>query len=250
MSLPHNHNHHEDVLHSYPHTPAVTAQRLCVRFGDHQVLDHVSFAIPQGAVSAIIGPNGSGKTTLARAILGLQTIQEGRIELFGQTQKIATASIGYVPQYFQLDRSFPMTATEFLHITARPTPSDLSSIWSRIGLSTQVAQQLIGHLSGGQLQRLLIGQALLRKPDLLILDEPDANIDIAGERQIEDILKEYTHQGGTVILISHDISFVARAVQHVICLNNALVCSGPPHEALTQETLQRLFEHASLYHHH
>jgi ABC-type Mn2+/Zn2+ transport system ATPase subunit len=244
MSLQDN---HKDPVGNHA---AISVQNLCVAFGENLVVDHVSFAVPKGAVSAVIGPNGSGKTTLVRALIGLQSFAHGSVTLFGQPLGAHTATIGYVPQYFAFDRSLPMTCEEFLQWISGAAASEIAAIWKRIGLSDQVRAKLIGSLSGGQMQRLLIGQALLQKPDLLILDEPDANIDVAGERQLEEILKEYTRQGGSVVLISHDVSFVARAVEHVICLNKQLVCTGSPHDALTEKTLKSLFQNASLYHHH
>lgn len=236
--------------HAPQSSPAISVQNLCISFGDTTVVDHVSFAIPRGAVSAIIGPNGSGKTTLVRAIIGLQSYQDGSIELFGNPLSAHSATIGYVPQYFSFDRSFPMTSEEFLVWMTRADAKAREAIWKTIGLNKSARHKTIGALSGGQMQRLLIGQALLQNPDLLILDEPDANIDIAGERQLEEILKEYTRKGGTVILISHDVSFVARAVEHVVCLNKKLICTGTPHETLNEKTLGSLFQNAALYHHH
>lgn len=244
MSSPASHKHAPEE------TAAVSVQNLSISFGDNRVVDHATFAVPKGMVSAIIGPNGSGKTTLIRAILGLQAYQSGSITLFGNGREVHSAVIGYVPQYFSFDRSLPMTSAEFLHWTTSASPSAIADIWSKIGLGARAQKTLIGGLSGGQMQRLLIGQALLQKPDLLILDEPDANIDVEGERQLEEILKEYTRAGGSVILISHDVSFVARAVEHVICLNKQIVCTGSPKETLSEANLREVFDNASLYHHH
>lgn len=231
--------------------PAITVKNLCIAFGVTHVIDHVSFAIPKGAVSAIIGPNGSGKTTLIRAILGLQEYG-GNITLFGEPEGKQSCTIGYVPQRFDFDRTTPMTAEEFLMwtITQSKNHEDPEKVWKTVGLDESAKKTLIGELSGGQMQRLLLAQALLQKPDLLILDEPDANIDTTGEKQLEDIMKEYCNRGGTVVMISHDITFVARAVEHVICLNKQLVCSGPPAKTLSHEALEQLFHNANPYHHH
>lgn len=231
-------------------TLAITAKNLCISFGTTHVINHVSFAIPKNTINAIIGPNGSGKTTLIKAILGLQSYG-GELQVFGQKPGKQKSIIGYVPQRFDFDRSIPMTAIEFLNWTNKNQEKDhIADIWTKVGLKNSVEKTLVGQLSGGQLQRLLLAQALIQKPDLLILDEPDANIDSSGERQLEDILKEYTKQGGTVILISHDISFVARSVEYVICINSDLICSGPPKTTLTQKNIDSLFAGTQPYHHH
>jgi len=220
-------------------------EHLTISFNQQPVLKDVSFTIQPGDLVAIVGPNGSGKTTLMRALLGLQPYQEGVIKLFDQPVQAHYGNIGYVPQQFKPDKSVPMTVGEFLEISRnKRTPIHrIKESLEEVGLHpvTSACKQL-STLSGGQLQRVLIARAIMHHPDLLFLDEPSTGIDIAGEQTLFELITTLNREHGmTVIMISHEINMVATTVNHVLCLNTSLVCSGPPHVALTDESLTRLY---------
>lgn len=237
--------------------PAIALDRCTIGYGDTVILDDISLEVPQGKITAVIGPNGSGKTTLLRAILGLVPLKGGEIRIFGHELDDVRQLVSYVPQKFNFDRGFPITVREFLELARIPScPTTKSEeVIDEVGLAPATADMQLGALSGGQLQRALIAQAILNEPQLLVLDEPATGIDMIGEAAFYRILKHLNAQHGTTVLIvSHDISVVSDTVDHVLCVNRSLLCSGPPLETLSDETLARVFgRHASLYghgHHH
>lgn len=225
----------------------VRVDNLCVRLGDHVVLSDVSFDINHGEIAAVIGPNGSGKTTLIRAILGLIPLEKGTVNL-------DTDQIGYLPQRFPIDPEFPITVFEFLELTKKDKHhANLTTKLEEVGLTPAILKKRLGSLSGGQLQRVLIAQATIHNPPLLILDEPSTGIDIVGEKQFYDLIRcQRDNHGTTVILVSHDLSVIANVVDQIVCVNKRLVCFGPPKKALTQETIFELYGGADkgIYHHH
>lgn len=221
--------------------PAVSVDRLRVSFGDAVILDDVSFDIPSGKITAIIGPNGSGKTTLLRAILGLVP-HRGSVALSGKSLRQAHAHIGYVPQRFDFDRSFPLTVHEFLNLYRRTDGNSPEDVVREVSLQKSILNKKLGTLSGGQLQRILIAQAIINNPTLLFLDEPSTGIDIAGEAALYDILTHLkdTHEA-TIVLVSHDLSMLADVVDHVVAVNRKLICVGTPQKALTPKRLTELY---------
>lgn len=225
----------------------VSVKNLSVRLGEHVVLSNVTFDIGSGEIAAVIGPNGSGKTTLVRAILGLIPLEHGEV-------KVEANHIGYLPQRFPLDPEFPITVREFLDLTRHHGERvAMTTKLEEVGLFASILHKRLGSLSGGQLQRVLIAQATLHNPPLLILDEPSTGIDIVGEKQFYDLIRSQRDQHGTtVILVSHDLSVIASVVDQIVCVNKRLVCFGPPKKALTQENISELYGGADkvMYHHH
>jgi ABC-type Mn2+/Zn2+ transport system ATPase subunit len=244
----------ESSLKTNSSAPIIRVEDLKVKFGTHTILSDVSFEIAHGEIAAIIGPNGSGKTTLIRAMLGLIEIAHGRVLFDGQPLAQMRTRIGYLPQRFRFDPTFPINVKEYLELSnGSHTHESLKSKLEEVGLPTSVLKKKLGSLSGGQLQRALIAQATLHHPAILILDEPSTGIDIVGEKQFYDLIEsQQKHHGTTVMLVSHDIAVIAKVVDKVICINKRLVCFGPPKTALTQETLSELYGHNShsLYSHH
>ncbi len=231
----------------------IAVEGLEIRYGEQIVLSGVDFCIQRGEIAAIIGPNGSGKTTLIRGILGLVPIERGSILLDGQPLIHMRSRIGYLPQKFHIDLHFPITVKEFLQLTIhKGEHGSLEKKMIEVGLPSATLNKRLGSLSGGQLQRVLIAQATLHHPALLILDEPSTGIDIVGEKQFYDLIQTQRDvYGTTVVLISHDISVIANVVDQVVCINKRLVCFGPPKVALTPETIFALYGHqeSSLHHH-
>lgn len=234
-------------------TPAIFAENLTVKYDEHIVVDNVSFSVERGTVTAVVGPNGSGKTTLMKALLGLIPFS-GEALVLGQHFHKVRGHVGYVPQRFTFDRDFPITVEEFLRLALEDhcLSSRISTVVKEVGLTPLVLHRRLGHLSGGQLQRVLIAQAILGDPAILFLDEPSTGIDMAGETAIHDVIEHLNKEHGTtVLMVSHDIAMISCLVDQVLCLNKKLLCSGPPKKALTQKSLGDLFgSRHSLFEHH
>ncbi|MDD5251998.1 MAG: metal ABC transporter ATP-binding protein [Patescibacteria group bacterium] len=233
--------------------PAIAVRDCSVGFGKNVILDNVSFDVQQGQVAAIIGPNGSGKTTLMRAIIGLLPLRAGEIRIFGKHFHAVRDHVGYVPQRFDFDRNFPITVGEFLELARhRHCPKDRVVTKIReVGLSPDIVMARLGTLSGGQLQRVLVAQAILNEPQILLMDEPTSGVDIAGEATLNDIIQHLNKKHGTtVLLVSHDIAMVSALVDNVICVNRQLLCYGPPRDALTAVKINELFGPQSAFYEH
>lgn len=224
--------------------PAVSVRNLTVGYGGKSVIENLSTDILAGSVTAIIGPNGSGKSTLMKSMLGLIPPTEGTVEILGRHPHDAREIIGYVPQQFAFDRSFPITVREFIELAADSTCTfdHVQQKIKEVGLLPSVLTKLIGTLSGGQLQRVLIAQAILRSPSVLFMDEPSAGIDVAGEALLYDVIQHLNQEHGTtVVMISHDLSVLSTVVDNVLCVNRKLLCEGPPKSALSKKEVANLY---------
>lgn len=215
-------------------------KNLTVIYDDHVILNELNFWVNSGEIVAIIGPNGSGKTTLLKAILGL-IAHRGEVKIFGKPPRLALNDIGYVPQRLDFDRTFPLTVNEYLGFIKRKNPAWREEVLEETGVNT-FTDKRIGELSGGQLQRLLIANALLKEPKLLMLDEATSGVDVAAEMTFFELIEHLneTHNV-TIMLISHEVQMVYKFATQILCLNKDLVCNGRPKEAITQEVLERLY---------
>ena len=227
-----------------PGTPAVEVRDLHVTLGSHAVLRGVNMRVPAGELVALIGPNGSGKTTLLRSLLGLQKISSGEIRLFGQSDiRAALPRIGYVPQRINLESSFILSVREFLAMRAKETrtwfwqsnrhiDSQLKVSLTGLGVEALLDRQ-VAQLSGGQLQRVLIAFSLLRRPDLLLLDEPTAGVDTPGEQSFYELIAQIQARHHlSVVLVSHDLSMVYKHASWVYALNGVICCEGPADQVM------------------
>jgi len=215
-------------------------RNLTVKYNNHVILNDLNYYVKPGEIVAIIGPNGSGKTTMLRAILGLVPYQ-GEVYICGGTPKQALGDIGYVPQRFEFDKSFPLTVREFLGFVKVASPHWREEVLREVGIGPSFDKR-IGELSGGLIQRMLIAKALLKEPKLLLLDEATSGVDAAAEMTFFELIEHLnkTHNL-TIMLISHEINMVYSFATQILCLNKDLVCNGRPKESITQEVLERLY---------
>jgi zinc transport system ATP-binding protein len=235
---------------------ALEIHNLTVHFdqAERPAVEEVSFTLAAGQIAMIIGPNGSGKTTLLRAILGLIPAT-GEVRIFGHPIHAAYSSIGYVPQYLRFDATLPLTGREMLlmplrTMTKKERPRSLSWVMDTFRLAGFLDQPL-GTLSGGQLKRLLLARAMLHRPRLLVLDEPEAGVDVGGEQTLYQVLEQLVDtEGLTALISSHELNIVLQVATQVICLNRRLFGIGPPTKMLTPHTLFQLYgPTAALYRH-
>jgi zinc transport system ATP-binding protein len=222
-------------------TPILEVNNLSVHFGNFPALNHVSFRIEKQEIIAVIGPNGSGKTTLLKAILGLIPY-DGEIKIFGKSIAQVLPFLGYVPQHFAFEKTFPLTVEEFVNLTCRkPDKLPLGGTLHAAGMSG-LEGKLIGELSGGQLQRVLIAHAMLHQPKILFLDEATSGIDIEGLADFYSTIQRLNRElGVTVMMVSHEISMVYQFAERIICLNRDLISHGETKTALTKEVLKKLY---------
>ena len=225
--------------------PTVSFNNISLTLGNTVVLDGVTIDVREGTIHCIVGPNGGGKSSLIKSLLG-QMPHEGEISVSwnqGQT-------IGYVPQNLNIDVTLPMTVEDLMIAISQDKPVFFGIRKSNHLLLSEALQKvrmdnkrkrLFGQLSGGERQRVVFAQALIPKPDLLILDEPMTSIDQAGEKIIVDAVRSLNQEGVTVIWINHDLQCVKEVADDVTCVNCQVVFSGDPNEVLTPERILSLF---------
>jgi zinc transport system ATP-binding protein len=237
---------------------AVELENLTVRFGDHLALENITLKVPVGAFVAIVGPNGAGKSTLIKTLLGLVRPQSGRVRVLGEPlERLNPGCVGYVPQFKTLDRTFPALAEELVTSglrrawPARVTPRE--KLRAREALARVGAEHLAGRpvsrFSGGELQRIYLARAFVRRPELVVLDEPATGIDVLGEADMYRLLEDYQKEtGATLLMITHDWEAAYHHATHVIVLNRRLIGFGPPERALSERCLREAFGHVGHAH--
>jgi zinc transport system ATP-binding protein len=224
--------------------PILSVSDLGVRFDDFVALRHIGFEVHRGELIALVGPNGSGKSVLLRALLDL-------VPYTGDIVWGDNIRIGYVPQTLGIDRDLPMTGLEFFAVK-RVSRRHAFELAKSVGMQPATLRQQLGHLSTGQLQRLLIAWALANDPDVLLFDEPTSGVDVSGQESVYDLLDRLRKERKlAVLLVSHDLNVVFAHADHVLCVSKDLVCHGPPKQALDAATLERLYgAPIGLYAHH
>lgn len=205
-------------------------------------LKNISFSVDEGSIVMIIGPNGSGKTTLLKTMIGLLKPQSGTILLDGKAPAQARPIISYVPQHLDFDKTFPLTVFEFLQFSyASVSENMIKDLLAELDIA-DIKHSLIGNLSGGQLQRVLIARSLLNIPKILFLDEPVSGIDVGGEEDFYELIKRIQKQRHlTVMMVSHEVHLVNKFADYVICINKNFLCSGKPEEILSSNLINRMY---------
>lgn len=208
--------------------PIIQIEHVSAEYDGKQVLKDINLTVYQDDYLGIIGPNGGGKTTLMRLILGLKKPTEGSIHFCSKGKEI---SMGYLPQYNDLDKQFPISVYEVVlsglskskSLFARYTKQhhqQVTETLERMQIS-DLKDRHIGALSGGQLQRVLLARAIVSKPDVVILDEPNTYIDRRFQKQMYEMLEQINKECA-IIIVSHDIAEVLNNVKHVACVNHNL----------------------------
>jgi len=228
---------------------AVVFENVSVRLDGVPILEGVTASVPRGGCTAVVGPNGAGKTTLLLALLR-QTPFDGDIRI-GATGTGGAPRIGYVPQRLQFDRGLPMTVRDFmvmglqrqpLWLGTRRKPRERARELLTAVRSEALEGRLLGVLSGGELQRVLLALALAQDPNLLVLDEPASGVDVQGGQLFCELLERLRRERGfTQLMVSHDLATVTHHATHVILLNRRVIAEGPPREVLTPEHLAAVF---------
>ncbi len=237
-------------------TPVVAqAERLEVAYRQHLVWSDANFRIERGEFVAVIGPNGAGKTTLFRLLLGLIHPTAGHVEVFGAPPRRGNPKIGYVPQTHLVDRDTNVEAVQLVRLgfsghrwLPNVTPAmfraerDATEEALRSVGATELAKKSLGAMSGGELQRIFLAEALAGHPELLLLDEPLANLDLRRAGELVELVHGLVESRNVAtLLVAHDINPLIRHLDKVIYIANGRVATGLPHEVLTTESLTELY---------
>ena len=214
----------------------VNAHGISVTLQGRAILNDVSLSVARGEIVTLIGPNGAGKTTLVRIILGLLKADSGVVH------RRPGIRIGYMPQRLQLSENLPLTVRRFLDLGChRQCESDVMNVVDQLDIR-RLLDNPLQRLSGGEHQRVLLARALLRKPDLLVLDEPVQGVDVTGQATLYGLITKLRNQlGGGVLMISHDLHLVMATTDQVLCLNHHVCCSGHPESVSQHPAYLELF---------
>lgn len=233
--------------------PAIVARDLSAGYGSRAIWTNANFSIPAGSFTAILGPNGSGKSTLVKLILGLLQPAAGLIEVLGGSPKRGNPRIGYVPQGSQFDPELSIRGRDFVglgvdghewgvRITGRAKVDALVEASLASVSATDYTDRNLGRLSGGEQQRLLLAQALVGKPELLLLDEPLSHLDVRNQQAIVQLISDVARERRlTVLLIAHDVNPLLPHIDRVLFIAHGRLAMGKPAEIITSESLSKIY---------
>jgi len=233
----------------------IQTQGASVRFGERLLWSGVDLSIRPGTFSAILGPNGAGKSTLLKVFLGLQPLASGTVNVLGAPAGAARRRIGYVPQRGGYDRTIRIRGIDVVRlgldggrwgvplsaIRARRTREAVAEVVDLVG-ATRYANRPIGELSGGEQQRLVVAQALVRRPELLLLDEPLDSLDLANQAAVAALVQRICRERGvTVVMVAHDVNPILPFLDQVVYVAEGRAVVGAPNDVITTETLSALY---------
>jgi len=230
----------------------IALENLAIGYDGQAVLSGITLSIARSSFTAILGTNGSGKSTLLKTLLGLQPVVGGTIKI-NPPNSGAQLVFGYVPQSVELDTLYPLTGFDvalmgtFGRVGPMRFPSRAEKDFVRECLhataATEFAMKKFSQLSGGQKQRVLIARALAAKPDILVLDEPTAGVDVAATKALLEFISQiHAERKLTVLLVTHDLPLVKRHAQQIIWLHDGQVLHGSVAELFTPERMAEIFE--------
>ncbi|PAU86792.1 zinc ABC transporter ATP-binding protein ZnuC [Pseudomonas sp. WN033] len=221
---------------------------VSLRRHGNQVLERVALSVKRGEIVTLIGPNGAGKTSLVRIVLGLLKADSG------QVWRQPRLRIGYMPQKLHVDATLPLTVQRFLLLVPGARKPQVQAALEDVG-AVHLLSRPLQQVSGGELQRILLARALLRSPDLLVLDEPVQGVDVNGQIELYQLITRLRDRYGCgVLMVSHDLHLVMATTNTVVCLNRHVCCSGHPEQVSLDPAFVALFgDQASalaVYNHH
>jgi len=230
----------------------ISADRLSAGYGGRTIWSGVNFSFEKGEFVAVIGPNGAGKTTLFRVLLGLQRPMSGTISVFGEPPRRGNPHIGYIPQRHTIDTETNVECLELVRLGLSGTRWGFNPVAHRdreaamsaleAAGASDLAHRRLGALSGGELQRIFLAEALVSNPEILLLDEPLSNLDIRRETELLHLVNGVVRtRGVTALLIAHNINPLLPHMNKVMYVANGRMATGKPGEVLTSESLTRLY---------
>ena len=222
----------------------IELEQINVRIDERDILKNIDFSIAEKEIVTLIGPNGAGKSTLIKIILGIIKPNSGKI-IHPKKLKLA-----YVPQKFNPSHSLPLRVKDLLDL--EPCPAAIRDEIIRDTGISKLEHSKVQQLSGGERQRVLLARALLRQPNLLVLDEPMQGLDIQSEAELYDYVRSLPERYGcSILIVSHDLQWVMQGTQRVVCLNKHICCSGLPDSIQQHPEYQAIFgTNRVFYHHH
>ena len=244
-----------------PARPAVRFDGAAVRLGGRTIWSNVDLEVGPGEFVAVLGPNGVGKSTLIKAMLGIQPLSEGRVTVLGRPPGGSGKDIGYLPQRRNFDPNLrvrgidivrlgidgdrwglPFPGGASLFAGSRAARQRVDEVLELVG-ATSFARRPIGRVSGGEQQRLLIAQALVHNPKMLLLDEPLDSLDLPNQSAIAGLVSGLSDEYGiTVLMVAHDVNPILSYLDRVVYVARGGTVSGPPEQVITSETLSALYE--------
>jgi zinc/manganese transport system ATP-binding protein len=237
--------------------PVISARAASVRLGGRVVWSDVDLRVGAGDFVAVLGPNGAGKSTLVKAILGVVPVASGELRVLGERPGQANDRIGYLPQRRDFDASVRIRGVDIVRLgldgdrwglpwpgrrsrQGRAATARIDEVVEQVG-AARYAHRPIGELSGGEQQRLLIAQALVRRPDLLLLDEPLDSLDLPNQAATSALVSEICATGVAVMLVAHDVNPILPYLDRVVYLARGSAVEGTPDEVVTSDALSRLY---------
>lgn len=243
-----------DSAQAVPSNAAISVENISVIYSNgHSAIENVSFDIPAGSITALVGINGSGKSTLFKAIMGFVPCHQGQVQVQGMSvaKALKHNQIAYVPQNEDIDWNFPVLVEDvvmmgryghmnFLRIAKAIDHQWVDKALARVNMQGFKKRQ-IGELSGGQRKRVFLARALAQQSEVILLDEPFTGVDVTTEEQITRLLKELAEQGKAILVSTHNLGSVPQFCDHAVLINKELLASGKTQDVFTAQNLQKAF---------